>query len=218
MNFIIKHILSVSVFVLSFAFCCGQTYRSTLNVELPDVLEFININGQSTAYYEIYLTNFSSDTFRLKEVAVADGEGSSVYARKRGDELKKRFSVIGVKVNDSTLRLMPGSSAIVYIELNVPNQQVKQIVHNIDFEDSDNTNPQKFTIQTSATKCLFDPLVIGLPVSSGIWAAIYEPIWERGHRRVIYTMDGKARIPGAVMPLILLKWIMMVNMPMLTKT
>lgn len=196
MNFIIKHILSVSVFVLSFAFCCGQTYRSTLNVELPDVLEFININGQSTAYYEIYLTNFSSDTFRLKEVAVADGEGSSVYARKRGDELKKRFSVIGVKVNDSTLRLMPGSSAIVYIELNVPNQQVKQIVHNIDFEDSDNTNPQKFTIQTSATKCLFDPLVIGLPVSSGIWAAIYEPIWERGHRRVIYTMDGKARIPG----------------------
>jgi murein DD-endopeptidase MepM/ murein hydrolase activator NlpD len=26
--------------------------------------------------------------------------------------------------------------------------------------------------------------------------AIYGPSWERGHRRVLYTVDGRARIPG----------------------
>jgi hypothetical protein len=30
----------------------------------------------------------------------------------------------------------------------------------------------------------------------GPWIAVYGPSWERGHRRVLYTVDGRARIPG----------------------
>jgi murein DD-endopeptidase MepM/ murein hydrolase activator NlpD len=39
-------------------------------------------------------------------------------------------------------------------------------------------------------------LVLGPPLNNGPWAAVYDPSWERGHRRVIYTVNGKARIPG----------------------
>ncbi|HEX7120482.1 MAG TPA: M23 family metallopeptidase, partial [Longimicrobiales bacterium] len=40
------------------------------------------------------------------------------------------------------------------------------------------------------------PVVLSPPVRGGPWAAVYEPSWERGHRRVVYTVDGHARIPG----------------------
>ena len=38
--------------------------------------------------------------------------------------------------------------------------------------------------------------VIGAPLDEGIWTAIYEPSWENGHRRYVYTVNGKARIPA----------------------
>ncbi|HMI64317.1 MAG TPA: M23 family metallopeptidase [Puia sp.] len=38
--------------------------------------------------------------------------------------------------------------------------------------------------------------VIGPPLGSGAWAAVYDPSWRTGHRRVIYTVDGHAGIPG----------------------
>jgi murein DD-endopeptidase len=38
--------------------------------------------------------------------------------------------------------------------------------------------------------------VLGSPLNRGPWAAIYEPSWERGHRRVFYTIDGVPRLPG----------------------
>jgi hypothetical protein len=40
------------------------------------------------------------------------------------------------------------------------------------------------------------PLVLSPPLRGGPWAAIYGPSWERGHRRVLYAVDGHARIPG----------------------
>jgi murein DD-endopeptidase MepM/ murein hydrolase activator NlpD len=40
------------------------------------------------------------------------------------------------------------------------------------------------------------PPVLGPPLRGGPWVAAYGPSWERGHRRVLYTVDGRARIPG----------------------
>lgn len=33
-------------------------------------------------------------------------------------------------------------------------------------------------------------------VPGGPWEAVYNPAWTRGHRRVVYTVDGHAHIPG----------------------
>jgi hypothetical protein len=40
------------------------------------------------------------------------------------------------------------------------------------------------------------PVVLGPPLAGGPWAAVHHPGWERGHRRVFYTVDGRARLPG----------------------
>jgi murein DD-endopeptidase len=38
--------------------------------------------------------------------------------------------------------------------------------------------------------------VIGPPVRGGPWVVIHDASWPRGHRRVFYAVDGRARLPG----------------------
>jgi murein DD-endopeptidase len=40
------------------------------------------------------------------------------------------------------------------------------------------------------------PVVLGAPLAGGPWAAVYHSDWQRGHRRVFYTVDGVTRLPG----------------------
>jgi murein DD-endopeptidase MepM/ murein hydrolase activator NlpD len=40
------------------------------------------------------------------------------------------------------------------------------------------------------------PVVLGPPLAGGPWAAVYHSDWERGHRRVFYTVDGVTRLSG----------------------
>lgn len=37
---------------------------------------------------------------------------------------------------------------------------------------------------------------LGPPLGAGTWVAVHAPDWPRGHRRVYYTVDGVARLPG----------------------
>jgi hypothetical protein len=43
---------------------------------------------------------------------------------------------------------------------------------------------------------LDDGPMLGPPLRGGPWAAVYKADWARGHRRVFYALDGKARLPG----------------------
>jgi murein DD-endopeptidase MepM/ murein hydrolase activator NlpD len=41
-----------------------------------------------------------------------------------------------------------------------------------------------------------EPVRLDPPVSGGPWVAAYHASWPRGHRRVLYEVDGRSRIPG----------------------
>jgi murein DD-endopeptidase MepM/ murein hydrolase activator NlpD len=53
------------------------------------------------------------------------------------------------------------------------------------------------TVQGGRVSVTAEPLVaLGPPLRGGPWAALHQPCWERGHRRVYYAEGGRARIPG----------------------
>jgi len=192
----IKSLIIITVFILSSNLLFAQTYRTTLNVDVPKSISFTRIDNNLTSYYEIYLTNFSTDTLRLKEISIIDIDESSIYFKISKSELKDRYTAIGSKTKDTIMQLNPSCSGIVYIELNLQNHQLKNIAHRITFEVTNKENPEEVTIQTSESNCSLTQLVLDAPLKEGIWAAVYEPFWEQGHRRVIYTVNGRARIPG----------------------
>lgn len=178
-----KVIYGLSLFILAFTTVSGQKYQSSLDMRIPFSPDVVTINGKPTVYYELHLTSSASDSIRLSNLDIYDPTDSTVVISYNGDDLKKR--------SDKKSMLPPGASCVIYLEFDIHNKV--QLVHHIKFEHLHNKlEEQGAPVQLSKKA----QLVIGSPLSAGPWAAVYDPAWQNGHRRVIFTVDGKARIPG----------------------
>ena len=161
----------------------SQAVINDIDVQFQQAPWPVTIDGLSVAYYELRVTNVSSDTVRLLKVTVLD---SKMLLVSEGEELKGRTSAI---------TLAPRAVAIVYLEVSVKGGQ--RLLHSVDYvslhagkEISHVYNHSAVDVTNSA------PPVLGSPLGDGTWAAIYEPVWARGHRRVVFTIDGVDYLPG----------------------
>lgn len=189
--------LFVLLFALYSPIVSGQTYVQTLDVQIPGTLNLVKIDGNLTAYYELHLTNFSTDTFKLNKLSILNSSNSSIQFSSQDKDLQNRYNRIGVEKKDTTLWLTPGCSSVIYVELSLPDETIIEIFHLITFEMVGRESLGQLKIQTATTKCFAnDQLILGKPMSGGPFTTVYDPSWERGHRKVIYTINGKARIPG----------------------
>lgn len=178
------------------AYCClsTPTYAQFLGARLPDSIVFTTVDGGLHASYEIQLTNFHHDTVTLEQLEVLDKKDSNLLKRLDGATLQNSHTKIGSKTGEGTLVLPSGSSSIIYIELPIGRLTPAEIVHKITFDIPGQSN---LTLETVTSHCITkNQLVLGKPLAGGNWAAIYEPSWVRGHRRVIYLDNGIPRIPG----------------------
>lgn len=192
-----KSLLFVILFTVSSSFILGQTYIQSLDTRVPPILDFVNIDGKATSFYEIYLTNFSTNTFKIKKLTAINIGDSSVQFISQNQDFQNRYSRIGSVMNDTTMLLPPGNTAVIYIELSVQNKTNIDITHLITFEIKGKEHLGEITIKAQTTKCLSNAkLILGKPLEGGPWTSVYDPSWENGHRKVIYTTNGKARIPG----------------------
>ena len=165
--------------------------------KIPFGPELVIIDGKPTAYYELYITNRATDSLLLQKLAILDASGASEFISWNGKELRSRYSIAKQTHQPKRSILAPGSSAIVYIELEFKQTPAMQIVHHLDYQLIKKAGAEAGSARSTITKVASaPPLALGAPLASGTWAAIYEPSWERGHRRVIYTVDGKDYIPG----------------------
>jgi murein DD-endopeptidase len=71
------------------------------------------------------------------------------------------------------------------------------VAHRLEFDLVRATGREHLTMQGGRASPRRDPgFVLGLPVRAGRWVAVYGPSADRGHRRFLYTVDGRARIPA----------------------
>jgi murein DD-endopeptidase len=171
----------------------SQAYQPSLDMRIPYVPAVVIIDGKPTVYYELHLTNFAKDSIDLVSLKVLDSTDATLFVSIGKEDLQKRFSRIGISGKANELSIPPGGSGIIYIEFTLQKDKLNvRIAHLIEVK----TPGSSGSVQGAVTYLSKKPLVLGPPLSAGPWAAIYEPSWERGHRRVIYTANGKARIPG----------------------
>lgn len=176
----------------------AQPYRLSVDMDVPYPPTLVNVDGNEVAYYELHFTNFSTDTIQLTKVDVVDTRDASVYLSSNGTDLKNRFSRIGLKERDTTVFLPPGTVGVAYLEISVKQKTKVDIIHSVTLiKNIRNKIAEEFEVKgASLNLSAKNNLLIGSPLKEGLWIAISEPSWEMGHRRVIYTVNGKARIPG----------------------
>lgn len=176
--------------MLTGTFVYSQSYSSTIDLRLSSNVQWSTINGKPAVYYELYLTSFASDTIRLHMLNVIEKENASPVYSINAANWKQKVNCIG---NFSSVDVLPpGGSEIIYLEYTLPRTPLT-ILHELLVErkgTKELISGAAFSITTQ------EQIILSAPLRGGPWAAVYHPDWQRGHRRVIYTIDGKARIPG----------------------
>jgi len=157
----------------------------------------VAIEGREWLIYELHLTNFSRESLRLMALEVL-AEPAEPLVRMEGEALAQKIAVVGATRTD-TQPLRPGERAVVYLEVAVDAKRLLRVLrHRV-----------RYAVDGGATATYVEevvggnvdvrtksPLALGPPLRGGPWAAVYAWHWPRGHRRVFYTVDGRARLPG----------------------
>jgi murein DD-endopeptidase len=177
----------------------AQEQRPVINLDVSWAPEPTVIDGKPTVYYELQLQNLLNDSLELKTLQVMNTSDHSVLASFNHDDLTQRFSSLNANGAGRRGVLNPDGSGVIYLEL--PLKQADAAVHLVHRLEVDalreGQEKKSFTVEGGkAQRSKTASLVLGMPLQGGPWVAIYEPSWERGHRRVMFTTDGERHIPG----------------------
>jgi murein DD-endopeptidase MepM/ murein hydrolase activator NlpD len=165
--------------------------RESFDLQVPTHTTPVLVDGTQRLVYELHLTNFTGEPLSPVSVEVLD-EKDRVLARFSGAALTSRLAQVG---GAAGAMIVPGMRGLIYLELALPTDAPPQVLsHRIEYRTAD-SGP--FVIEGGIVSInQAAPLALGAPLRGGPWAAIHSPDWPRGHRRVLYTVDGRARIPG----------------------
>jgi hypothetical protein len=177
----------------------GQEQRPVVNLNVPWAPEPTVIDGKTTVYYELHVESLLNDSLELKALQVMNTSDHSVLASFNTNDLAGRFRSFNTGNKMRKGLLAPDGAGVIYLEVTLKRTDASvQLAHSLHMEAVDGTVVKgSFVVQGGKihhTKTT--PVVLGRPLRGGPWVAIYEPSWERGHRRVMFATDGEQHIPG----------------------
>jgi murein DD-endopeptidase len=165
----------------------GFAIIASLELEVRTSPTPVAVDGTERLVYELHLTNVAAETITVRQVRVLDADRGTELAAFGPAELDRRIAVPGVAGNRRTIP--PQQRAVAYLEVSAT-AAPQAILHRLELSSGLAIEGARVSIAPAA------PVVLSPPLRGGPWVAIYDPAWERGHRRVFYTVDGRARIPG----------------------
>lgn len=167
------------------------------DVSAPFPPTIVSVAGVPELSYEIHLTNFSSLPLSLDRLSIIDAADRPL-GEFRDEILRGMLGPAGAARGEDISLVAPGDRIVLYVNLPLPDKCLPVSVrHRIDFRVMRKEGDEPASILTREIAVDADkPLRLGPPLRGGPWAAVYDPMMERGHQRVFYAVDGEARIPG----------------------
>lgn len=173
--------------------------RQSFDMQVPVPPTPVTVAGTPQLLYELHLANFAREPLVLQRVEVLDADEATVLADVRDDVLDRRLGRPGTPSADVGPRTIgPGMQGVLYLELPLEDgEPPRALEHRIAYHVADEDSRQPAIVQGAHVPVQTEPpVMLAPPLRGGPWAAVYHPLWERGHRRVVYAFDGRARIPG----------------------
>ncbi|MFC4761550.1 M23 family metallopeptidase [Dyella koreensis] len=169
----------------------------SFDLQVPWRPQPINIDGKQQLIYELHLRSFAREVLTLKRLRIVDRTTGATLDDLQGAALQ---AVIGRPdlVTKDPQQLPPGSQAMIYLSLPFTLKEADTLSHIVDFDTADSAQLRHASIEGAriVVNQPTRPLLLGPPFRDGMWTAIYDASWPRGHRRVLYAVDGAVHIPG----------------------
>ena len=169
----------------------------SLDIRIPVAPQPVRVGATVHVFYELHLTNYASSAATLTELTVLDANSSAVLKRYEGDALAALL-VLPAAAKDAEPRSIPsGMYGAIYVTLPLEQPLPTKLAHRLTLTVPIRDQPRSVALNTDALSIDTTPLLeLAPPLRGGTWAALYDPMMERGHRRVLYTVDGHAHLPG----------------------
>ena len=184
--------------VLAAAFLAAQPApRPPVSMRVPVPPVEVPMGGLDHLVYELHLKNHGDTAAWLTRVEIRP-DVPAVTMALEGDRLTP---ALDPPADLAAPHLIPaGTKRVLYLDLGVTADvrgvavPTRRLRHRVVFRsggaDIVVDDGEGLAVDPAA------PAVLGPPLAGGPWAAVHHPDWERGHRRVYYTVDGRTRLPG----------------------
>lgn len=167
--------------------------RESFDLRVPVAPSPVVVEDRAVLFHELHLGNFSRQALVPERIEILADDGTALvdYA---GDALSRRLVPV-VAGADASPAIASGERRVLYVELALAATALpKALRHRVHYRVADDGSS---AVVDGGDIAIAPPaLVLGPPLRGGPWAAVFDPAWERGHRRVLYTVEGRAVIPG----------------------
>lgn len=162
--------------------------RQSFDVQAPYLPSLLTVGKERRLVYELHLTSFSYGPLTLTSITATDERTGRTIARLEGSSLAAATDRLSVE---------PGRRAIIYLDLPLDLPTPASLVHRVEFEAPGLAGRERAAVYGGSTQVGNKALpLLGPPLRGGPWVAVYDPMLANGHRRVVYAVGGRARIPG----------------------
>lgn len=175
---------------------------ASLDVRVPAAPTPVTIAGKWHLAYELHITNYRTVEVTLTHIDVIGSDrGSALLASYEDQELASRLARVGTRPDRSDKRSIgAGMHVVVFVWMDLADaMSVPNVIrHRISYRVvAPATGEEIATIEAGIADVRHDsPVVLAAPLRSGSWAALYDPSSVAGHRRALFAIDGRARIPA----------------------
>lgn len=166
----------------------------SVQLQMQTAPQTARIGGDTVLACEVHVMNRSDAALTIERVIVGDADSRKVISTLGGPALALALHGDTGVAPPPMSRVEAGAEAVVYLWLrfapqdNVPTKVLTRV------EVSAGVEHGGFSVLADVS----DAPVVALspPLAGGPWVAVFGPDLDRGHRRVFYTVAGRARIPG----------------------
>ncbi len=160
----------------------------------------VNVDGTAQLVHELHITNMRRESVTLQRVQVLARGVSVPLADLQGADLAGRIGRPGLPpAPPEPLVVGPGLRAVVNVWAALPgdSRAIREVFHRAELTITAPGGVRTVEVNGGMVPTSEAPAVaIDPPLGGGPWVAIYNPLLVGGHRTTIYTLDGRARIPG----------------------
>lgn len=186
---LLKKILGMAIMLNCLLLTClisNAQETTKVNAKIKYLASPVNINGKVYLFAELEILNQSDSKIMVSSMQLTDAHQHLIW-NTDGEELS-------ALTNSKQVMFRPGKSRIYYLELPLPDKSEKGILNlSVAYNTQGGKNfPITLPFKIPRSKAVR----LVAPLKGENWTAIWNSLWERGHRRVYYSEEGVARIPG----------------------